>query len=114
EDEVRTYEGVNHSQSGLAPDEPFLHLRSTRLKYVEREVMSGTLEGQHELPRLVGSSVNWKLTRSRATRQQPDRRETVYSHGGYDDGTGHIVEYWAVGPVGTREYGDLRDDGWGG
>src|SRR4030095_13682298 len=89
-------------------------LRATRLMYVERQIVSGTLEGQHEIAQLLNTRLNWKLTRSGATREQPDRRETVYSHNYYDDGTGNLVAYWAMGPVGTREYGDLHDQGWGG
>lgn len=114
EDEVRIYEGRNFGQSGLSPNDPYLRLRSTRLTYVERQVLSGTLEGNHDFKRLLGANVIWKWTRSNATRQQPDRRETVYSHAGYVDGNGDVVEYWSAGPVGSREYGDLHDDGWGG
>jgi outer membrane receptor protein involved in Fe transport len=112
DDEVRTYEGNNYTGPTQLTGEPQL-LRSTRLMYVERQILSGTLEGQHEFARLLGSSLSWKLTRSKATRLQPDRRETVYGHNYYYDGSGGLVGYWAMGPVGTREYGDLRDNGWG-
>ena len=76
--------------------------------------MSGTLEGQDDFAHLFGTSVNWKLTRSNAMRMQPDRRETVYGHNYYPDANGDLVPYWAMGPVGTREYGELHDNGWGG
>jgi outer membrane receptor protein involved in Fe transport len=113
DDEVRSYEGDNHSgPSQMTGEEQ--RLRSTRLLYLEREVRSGALEGQHEFARLAGTRLNWKLSRSRAKRLQPDRRETTYSHNYYYDGAGNLVGYWALSPVGSREYGDLHDEGWGG
>ena len=113
DDEVRSYEGRNHSGPSQLTGED-QRLRSTRLLYVEREVQSGSLEGQHEFVRLMGTSLGWKLTRSTAKRLQPDRRETVSSHNYYYDGYGNLVGYWALSPVGSREFGDLRDEGWGG
>jgi outer membrane receptor protein involved in Fe transport len=111
DDEVRAYEGDNHSGPNQVTGEE-QQLRSTRLLYVEREVRSTSLEGEHEFSRLAGTSVGWKLSRSNAKRLQPDRRETTYGHNYYYDGTGY-VGYWALSPVGSREYGDLRDEGWG-
>jgi hypothetical protein len=92
DDEVRSYEGDNHSGPSQITGED-QRLRSTRLLYVEREVRSGALEGQHEFARLAGTSLNWKLSRSKAKRLQPDRRETTYSHNYYYDGGGSLVGY---------------------
>lgn len=112
EDEVRHYEGVDHNR-----DEPitgtWLVHRNTRLMYVQRNVMSAGLEGRHDLAGLLGTNLNWKLNRSRASRLQPDRREVTYDRRFTYDETGNLVPYWTIGSVGSREYGDLQDDGWG-
>ena len=114
DDEVRVYEGADHTRVDSGTGLPLVH-RGTRLQYVQRNVLSGTLEGQHQLPRLHDLDFNWKLTRSSARRQQPDRRETVYDKRSYVDfGTGQLVEYWSIGGQGNREFGDLKDNGWGG
>ncbi len=107
DDEVRVYEGTDHNQVDGTTGTWLVH-RDTRLMYVERDVLSGTAGGQHEFAGLFGTRFDWNLSRSRAKRQQPDRRETSYSYHPYDDGTGHLVDSW-TGSVGRREYGDLRD-----
>src|SRR5262249_19622253 len=103
DDEVRTYEGAD-TYSDL------LFRRSTRLMYVQREILSGTLEGQNDFTQLGDANVTWRLTRSRARRQQPDRRESMYIRVPIDETT---PGYWGLA-VGRREYGDLKDNGWGG
>jgi outer membrane receptor protein involved in Fe transport len=108
DDEVRTYEGLDYngtSSSGGATTH-----RNTRLMYVQRSVLSGTVEGQHEFNRLHGTSLEWKLTRSQARRQQPDRREYNYDRFVFE---GDPTVHWYFASLGSREYGDLRDDGWG-
>lgn len=112
DDEVRTYEGPDHNRTEPTTGEWLVH-RSTRLMYVERNVLSGSLEGRHDFQRLLGASVDWKFTRSRAERDQPDRRETTYNKGYYYDADGNLVSYWGLGSTGSREYGDLKDNGWG-
>jgi hypothetical protein len=112
DDEVRTYQGPDHNWLEGTTGTWLVH-RSTRLMYVQRSVLSGALEGRHELAPLFGTSVNWKFSRSRAKRLQPDRREVIYDRGYYHDAGGDLVEYWALSSRGMREYGDLRDNGWG-
>src|SRR6185295_4963660 len=87
DDEVRTYQGPDHNRTEATTGD-WLHHRGTRLMYVQRNVLSGTFEGQHELSRLLGTSLNWKLSRSRSRRLQPDRRETLYDLHYYDLGDG--------------------------
>jgi outer membrane receptor protein involved in Fe transport len=113
DDEVRVYEGLDHTREDSGTGDHLGH-RSLRLRYTERSVMSGTIDGQHEFAGLLGASVDWKLTRSRAQRLQPDMREVVYDHRSYYDfGTGETVRFWEIGSQGEREFGDLRDNGWG-
>jgi TonB-dependent receptor len=112
DDEVRTYEGTDHNRTEATTGNWIQH-RDTRLMYVQRDVLSGTLEGKDEFRELLGLGLDWKLTRSQARRQQPDRRETSYDQGFYYDANNNLVEYWGLGSTGDRQYGDLHDAGWG-
>ena len=112
DDEVRTYEGQDHNRTEATTGE-FLRHRGTRFLYTQRNVLSGALEGRHEFARLLGAHLDWKLNRSRAKRLQPDRRETVYDRNYYYDGNGDLIGYWGLGSTGSREYGDLEDQGRG-
>jgi outer membrane receptor protein involved in Fe transport len=112
DDEVRVYRGIDHRDVDAATGD-WLQKRYTRLLYVQRDILSGTLEGRHEFAELLGLNVNWALNRSAARRQQPDRRETGYVFLHYYDGNGNLVGSW-VGGAAKREFGDLKDNGWGG
>src|SRR5262249_23223597 len=110
DDEVRVYEGPDHTRFDSGTGLPLVH-RSTRLMYVERSILSGTLEGNHDFPSARGLHFDWKLTRSQAHRKQPDRREVIYDHRSYYDfGTNTNIYYWSIGSQGNREFGDLHDD----
>ncbi len=113
DDEVRVYEGVDYNQLDFT-DSPQTK-RATRLRYVERSVASGSLNGDHEFASLKQSKVAWRLTTSGAHRVEPDRRETVYDRGGYYDGNDEPVYFWTLSgrPGPTREFGDLDERGWG-
>ncbi|HYM81114.1 MAG TPA: TonB-dependent receptor [Candidatus Limnocylindria bacterium] len=112
EDEVRVYRGPDHNYIDAASGEPVVH-RSTRLMYVERSVLSGVLEGRHELPAFLASKLDWKVSQSLANRDQPDRRETIYDRNSYLDGNGQLVWYWGFASTGSREFGTLDDRGLG-
>ena len=102
DDEVFTYEGLD-------PDAGDRYWRSSKLTYVQRSIRYATLEGQHDLRAFLPATLDWKFTRSDAHRQQPDRREARYLRVPIDEtdpGT------WGLS-VGRREYGDLRENGWG-
>ncbi|HET9253021.1 MAG TPA: TonB-dependent receptor plug domain-containing protein [Candidatus Eisenbacteria bacterium] len=102
DDEVRRYEGLDHNSD--------ITRRNTRLSYVQRSIFAGTVEGKHELPALFGMDVDWKLGLSGARRQQPDRREYNYDRTYYFEGD---TAHWLMGTLGTREFGDQKDKGWG-
>jgi hypothetical protein len=103
DDEVRSYEGADTYGD-------LLYRRSTRLLYVQRSILSGSLEGQDDFANLNNASLSWRLTRSGARRQQPDRRESMYIRVPIDETD---PGYWGLA-TGRREYGDLKDNGWGG
>ena len=109
EDEVRSYEGEDHN-STEAVTGTWLVRRNTRYLYVQRSILSGSLEGRHELPALFGANLDWKLGRSAARRQQPDRREVTYDRRYWYEGD---TAHWVMQGRTLREYGDLHDDGYG-
>jgi outer membrane receptor protein involved in Fe transport len=52
-------------------------IESTRLRWVERNLYSGSFEGEHAFSAFANSVVRWQYTHSRSTRDEPDLRETV-------------------------------------
>jgi len=112
DDEVRTYQGQDHNRTESYTGQWIEH-RDTRLMYLQRAIWSGTFEARDDFPRFLGASLDWKVTRSLARRQQPDRREYTYDNGFYADGAGNLVEYWGLGSTGAREFGDLHEGGLG-
>ena len=106
EDETRTWEGFNADRN--------TDMRSTRLRYVERQLFSGQLAGTHnfnfgepalEAPEQPDVSMEWRLTYSRAARDEPDTRENIYEDRG--DGT---YTFRDVTQSGSRFFFDLEDD----
>ena len=110
EDETRAWEGFNADRN--------TDLQSTRLRYVERQLFSGQLAGMHafnfgepaldvseEGPAPPDVSMEWRLTYSRASRDEPDTRENIYEDRG--DGT---FTFRDVTHSGSRFFFDLEDD----
>ena len=108
EDETRTWEGFNADRN--------TDMRSTRLRYVERQLFSGQFAGMHdfnfgepepelEVPAAPGLSMEWRLTYSRASRAEPDTRENIYE----DRGDGTYI-FRDVTQSGSRFFFDLEDD----
>ncbi|MDE0325189.1 MAG: TonB-dependent receptor [Candidatus Poribacteria bacterium] len=110
EDETRTWEGFNADRN--------TDMRSFRLRYVERQLFSGQLAGMHDFnfgapaletteegPEQPDVSIEWRLTYSRASRDEPDTRENIYEDRG--DGT---YTFRDVTHSGSRFFFDLEDD----
>ncbi|MCE2400966.1 TonB-dependent receptor [Candidatus Poribacteria bacterium] len=119
EDQTRTWEGFNADRN--------TDMRSARLRYVERQLFSGQLAGTHGFnfgePELQNAaaeenidsmemvlnqpdfSMEWRLTYSRAARDEPDTREVIYEDRG--DGT---YTFRDVTHSGSRFFFDLEDD----
>ena len=52
--------------------------RASQLSWVQRGVSYGILTGEHTLDPLNGAQVEWNLSISRASRDQPDQRDQAY------------------------------------
>ena len=144
EDQTRTWIGFNQDRN--------TDMRSARLRYVERQLFSGQLAGthgfdlgEHELENgsmeenldsidetVVNTaemetashdiSLKWRLTYSRASRDEPDTRETIYEDTGVQtDGNGSVILDEDGNPLplftfrdithsGSRFFFDLEDD----
>lgn len=119
EDQTRTWHGFNADRN--------TDMRSTRLRFVERQLFSGQLAGTHGfnfgIPELKQESeeavagtmriisqqsdlsMDWRLTYSRASRDEPDTRESIYEDRG--DGT---YTFRDSTQSGSRFFFDLEDD----
>ena len=118
EDETRTWEGFNADRD--------TDMRSSRLLYVERGLLSSQIAGDHEFDfssdNLDGESeaaeesdtsepefapvptLSWRLTFSRAMRNEPDTREVIYEK---------RRDEWLFRDItqsGSRFFFDLADD----
>ena len=120
EDETRTWEGFNADRD--------TDMRSSRLLYVERGLFSSQLAGDHEFKlgyeNLNGNleseaseesvtsepefkllpTLSWRLTFSRAVRNEPDTREVIYEK---------RRDEWLFRDItqsGSRFFFDLKDD----
>jgi TonB-dependent receptor len=102
EDEVRQYRGYFKSQG-----QDYLN---TRLRYVQRQILSGSLGAEHDFPALARAKLTWRGSWSSSARSEPDRREFTYS--ARRDGDNNPAPDLAFSG-GGREFGQLGEDGRG-
>lgn len=68
--ETRTFEGYN--------DDATRNLRNSRLLWQEENLRTAQLTGEHFFPAVSNSRLDWRVTASRSSRDEPDIRETLY------------------------------------
>jgi len=71
-DETRTFEGFN---SDVDDD-----IRNARQWWIEEDLLSNSLSGEHFMQGLSNSLLDWRITRATANRDEPDLRETLYEN----------------------------------
>ena len=54
-------------------------IRQSRLQFVERQLITQQVAGEHELSRLADGVLEWRYAFSTAKRDEPDRREYFYT-----------------------------------
>ncbi len=81
-DEVRLLRGYN--------DDKGTNIKDTRLRFLAEQTLTTQLFGHHALPNVANSTVDWQMTWSRGTRDEPDTREQLYQQ---DPAQG--IYYWA-------------------
>jgi outer membrane receptor protein involved in Fe transport len=82
-------------------------ISSQRLRWVERGLISTSLEGDHSLAKLGNSLLKWQITYSTSTRDEPDMREVFRS----PTPTGQ-QRFIALGSSGLRFSNSLTDRIW--
>ena len=96
--EARTFEGYN-SDVGA-------NIRNSRLFWVEEGILSSRFSGEHYFQTLAASQLEWNATLSRATRDEPDLRETLYEFNSF---SGDYV-LADESQSGFRMFNDLDDE----
>ncbi len=96
--EARTFEGYN-SDVGA-------NIKNSRLFWVEEGILSSRFSGEHYFQTLAASQLEWNATFSRATRDEPDLRETLYEFNSF---TGDFV-LADESQSGFRMFNDLDDE----
>jgi outer membrane receptor protein involved in Fe transport len=69
-DEGRFFEGPNTENN-------FIY-RNHRVQFIEEGLISSGLSGEHFVQALSNSRIDWRVSYARATRDEPDLRETLY------------------------------------
>ena len=97
DDEVRITEGYG------GDGELF---RNYRLSWTERSLLTSQLKGSHELTSVLNSRLEWTGSLSKATYDQPDRRDVAYI---FDDAENAWL-FWASTTSGYRRFAEMDDD----
>ncbi len=82
--------------------------RSYRLSWTERALLTSQLKGSHELDALLSSRLEWTASLSKASYDQPDRRDVAYIFN--DDEAVNAWEFWASTTSGYRRFAEMDDD----
>jgi outer membrane receptor protein involved in Fe transport len=77
DDDVSVLSGANYSDAGKDQNQ-------YALRFVEREVFSSQLTGEHSIPSFYNLKIEWKGFYSNSSRDEPDYRRVIY---GRDIGT---------------------------
>lgn len=98
-DEGRLFQGPNTENN-------FIY-RNERLQYIEEGLLSTGLTGEHFFSGLSNSRIDWRVNYARATRDEPDLRETLYQQN--INGTGAFL-LSDESQSGFRMFNALEDD----
>ena len=100
-DEGRYFEGPNNENN--------FWFRNNRLQFIEEGLFSNAVGGEHFFQNLRSSRVDWRVNYARATRDEPDLRETLYQGpiGGQGSGTFLLAD---ESQSGFRMFNELGDD----
>lgn len=108
DDEARRYQGYYLDAQA--------DFRVERLLFQKRNLFSGTLSGEHPMP-FLDARLDWKLNRSVAGRDEPDRRENFYAkttnqivEEGENGSTVRDTTYWSFSGRGADRLFSYLDD----
>jgi hypothetical protein len=104
-DEGRFFQGINIDNAR--------EYRNYRLQFVEEGLMANAVGGEHFFQGLSNSRLDWRVNSARATRDEPDLRETLYERLSNLAGTSETANpfvYADESQSGFRMFNDLGDD----
>ena len=96
--ETRRFQGYN--------DDAGNDIRNQRLWWVEEQIASHHIGGDHLFPTLSNSRLDWKIALSSADREEPDLREVLYE----SDPARRAFVLADESQSGLRQFNDLNDD----
>ena len=100
-DEGRFFEGQNTDNAR--------DYRNSRLQFIEEGLISNAVSGEHFFQNLANSRFDWRANFARATRDEPDLRETLYERA-LDSAPSVVYTYADESQSGFRMFNDLTDD----
>jgi hypothetical protein len=100
-DEGRVFEGSNLDNAR--------DYQNFRLQFIQEGLFSNAVGGEHFFQRLSNSRLDWRVNYARATRDEPDLRETLYERPLNSADSVPFV-YADESQSGFRMFNDLEDD----
>jgi hypothetical protein len=100
-DEGRFFEGQNADNAR--------DYRNTRLQFIEEGLFSNAVSGEHFFQNLSNSRLDWRANFARASRDEPDLRETLYERA-LNSAPGVVYTYADESQSGFRMFNELSDD----
>lgn len=86
-------------------------INNTRLSFVQQHMNLGQLRGEHHFPQLAKAELDYNLFLARATRDEPDTRDSVYN---YADSSGPPYIFKDGSESGRHFYSGQFEDTYGG
>jgi outer membrane receptor protein involved in Fe transport len=100
-DEGRFFEGQNADNAR--------DYRNSRVQFIEEGLIANALSGEHFFQNLSNSRFDWRANYARATRDEPDLRETLYERA-LNSAPSVVYTYADESQSGFRMFNDLTDD----
>jgi hypothetical protein len=100
-DEGRFFEGQNLDNAR--------DYRNSRLQFIEEGLFSNALSGEHFFQNLSNSRLDWRANFARASRDEPDLRETLYERA-LNSAPNVVYTYADESQSGFRMFNTLDDD----
>jgi hypothetical protein len=104
-DEGRYFQGLNTDNAR--------EYRNNRLQFIEEGLFANAVGGEHFFQGLSNSRFDWRVNSARATRDEPDLRETLYERLSTLAGTSETTNpflYADESQSGFRMFNELNDD----
>lgn len=103
--QIHKMDDLAGNQTGLMASEQIL-IDQTRLEFVEQDLLSQQLQGEHIFDLASELTIDWHYNESRAKREAPDTREYRYDY----DPTRDAYQFSLRGDANSRVWSDLEDN----